>query len=608
LLPLSLGARAERDASTFLVWAPGAHKVELHVVEPFDRVFTMEAEERGYWLISTSDVPAGALYFFRLDGVDRPDPVSRSQPRGVHGPSELTEPWEPPAGFRNPPLNEYLLYELHVGTFTPDGTFDAIIPHLDRLQQLGITAIQLMPVAQFPGARNWGYDGVYPFAAQAEYGGRTGLRRLIDECHRRGLALLLDVVYNHLGPEGNYLRDFGPYFTGRHLTPWGEALNFDGPGSDEVRRYFIENALYWIGEIGVDGLRLDAVHAIHDRSAYPFLRELADRIDTYEAESGRNAYLIAESDLNDTVVVRSRDEGGHALDAQWADDLHHSIHTALTGESSGYYQDYGSLRQLATAYREGWVYSGQYSKNRQRHFGNSPAALRADQIVVCCQNHDQVGNRMQGDRLWQLAGWERAKLAASAVLLSPYVPLLFMGEEYAETAPFLYFVSHSDAALQEAVQAGRKREFAAFAAQGEPPDPQAETTFWASKLNQELVEDEWHCRMYEFYRELIGVRRNSPALMRADKEHLSVECFENENVILLRRGRPEHSTLVFLHFGAEPEDLAVDLPAGYWQKLLDSADTRWGGPGASAPAAVVSAEFDGSLSLMPWSCLVFALA
>jgi maltooligosyltrehalose trehalohydrolase len=335
-----------------------------------------------------------------------------------------------------------------VGAYTKKGTFESIIPHLDELKKLGITAIELMPVAQFPGTRNWGYDGVYPYAVQNSYGGPEGFKRLVNACHGRGLALVLDVVYNHLGPEGNYLWDFGPYFTDRYKALWGFSINFDGPHSDDVRHYFIQNALYWVTEFHVDALRVDAVHAILDFSAEPFLEELASAVHDEAKRLNRRVYLIAESALNDTRVIRSREFGGYGLDAQWNDDFHHALHTVLTGERMGYYRDFGRLQDLAKALLEGFVYSGEYSPYRRRRHGNSSRDIPAHRFVVFSQNHDQVGNRMRGERLSELVCFERTKLAAGVMTLSPFIPLLFMGEEYGETAPFQYFVSHSDPDLR----------------------------------------------------------------------------------------------------------------------------------------------------------------
>jgi maltooligosyltrehalose trehalohydrolase len=488
-------------------------------------------------------------------------------------------PWEDQY-WHGLPLQAYILYELHVGTYTAAGTFVAIIPHLDALRRLGITAIELMPIAQFPGQRNWGYDGVQPFAVQYSYGGPEGLKHFVNACHQRGLAVVLDVVYNHLGPEGNYLGSFGPYFTDNYKTPWGAALNFTGPLSDEVRRFFIENALYWITECHIDALRLDAVHAIMDCSAYPFLEELATVVHAQAARLNRQVYLIAESNLNDTRLIRPPGLGGHGLDAQWNDDFHHALHTLLTGEQAGYYQDFGTLAHLGTAWSTGYVYGGQYSSYRQRRHGHASHLVPARAFVVYAQNHDQVGNRMLGERLSQLVSFERLKLAISVVLLSPYMPLLFMGEEYGETAPFYYFVSHLDPDLVEAVRRGRRDEFTAFHWQGEPPDPQAEVTFWRSKLNHARRDQEPHRTLLAFTQELVRLRTGIAALAAMCKETMEVRSYEEQHVLYARRWSEDTEAVIVFHFGETPVSLALPIPAGYWQKRLDSADAQWQGRGS----------------------------
>ncbi|MCJ7830813.1 MAG: malto-oligosyltrehalose trehalohydrolase, partial [Desulfobacterales bacterium] len=423
------------ERTSFLVWAPKAHTVTLHILSPDERMVRFEKFPRGYHGAIVENVYPGARYMFRLDDrLERPDPASRSQPVGVHGPSEILDPhfsWEDSC-WTGLPLDRYLFYEIHVGAYTSEGTFDAIIPHLADLKELGITAIELMPLAQFPGDRNWGYDGVYPFAVQHTYGGAQGLKKLVDACHKTGLVVVLDVVYNHLGPEGNYFADYGPYFTDIYQTPWGAPLNFDGAFSDDVRRYFIENALYWITELHLDALRLDAVHAILDFSARPFLQQLAQAVKQRSRQLGRRVHLIAESALNDVRLIRQPDLGGFGLDAQWNDDFHHALHTILTGENDGYYQDFGRFDQLVKAFDDGFVYTGQYSAFRKRSHGNRSAEIPSRRFVVSSQNHDQVGNRMLGERLGALVPFEALKLAAGMVLLSPYLPLLFMGEEYGE--------------------------------------------------------------------------------------------------------------------------------------------------------------------------------
>ena len=571
----------------FLVFAPSARAVEVHLLSPAERVAGLERDVSGYHHAVVDGVNAGALFLYRLDhGVERPDPASRHQPQGVHGPSMVTESgafaWRD-REWRGIPLSSYILYELHVGTYTPEGTFDAVIPRLDSLVELGITAVELMPVAQFPGKRNWGYDGVFPFAVQESYGGPEGLKRLVDACHLRGLAVVLDVVYNHLGPEGNYLSDFGPYFSDRYRTPWGSAVNFDGPFSDEVRRYFQENALCWLREFHVDALRLDAIHGIMDCSASPFLSELAGAVRDLRKEENRMAYLIPESDLNDARIVTPRDEGGYGLDAQWSDDFHHALHTLLTGEREGYYGDFGGLGHMARAFTDGFVYSGQSSEYRRRRHGNPSRHLPAGKFVVFAQNHDQVGNRMRGERLARLVCFESLKLAAGVVLLSPFLPLLFMGEEYGEVAPFLYFVHHGDTDLIEAVRKGRKEEFAAFGWKGEIPDPQDEGTFLRSRPDPALRASGNHARLLELYRELIRIRKTDPVLSRTNREGMEVSSFEKENaLVVLRRNGPALAAAVF-HFGDAPATLPLSLPVGRWGKVLDSSDARWGGPGGAAP-------------------------
>jgi maltooligosyltrehalose trehalohydrolase len=579
----------------------------VHLLAPQERFVPMAQNARGYYEAVVEDVHPGTLYVYRLDGArERPDPASPFQPQDVHGPSQVIDPhfeWDEDR-WCGIPLRDYILYELHVGTFTPEGTFEAIIAYLSELSALGVTAIELMPIAQFPGSRNWGYDGVYPFAAQHSYGGPLGLKRLVQACHRHGLAVVLDVVYNHLGPEGNYLSEYGPYFTERYKTPWGGAFNFDGPYSDEVRRFFIDNALYWVTEFHIDALRLDAIHAILDHSAQPFLEELALALHVRAEELNRRIYAIAESALNDTRVTRPRELGGFALDAQWNDDFHHSLRVLLTGDRSGYYQDFGELDQWAKAFRDGFVYSGEYSGYRRRRYGNSSRNIPAQQLVVFAQNHDQVGNRMLGERLSQLVSFEALKLAASAVLLSPFIPLLFMGEEYGETAPFLYFISHLDSHLVEAVRRGRREEFASFAWQDTPADPQDIATFQRCQLNHQLGREGKHRVLFEFYQELIQLRRALPALANLSKEQMQVWSFAPKKVLCTQRRCEEHEAYVIFHLGKSPTSLQLPIAVGPWRKRLDSADERWQGPGSPTPAGFDS---DGEISLFlaPESCVLF---
>jgi maltooligosyltrehalose trehalohydrolase len=572
------------DRCRFRVWAPAARDVSLHLLSPTDRILRLQPEPAGrYHCALIDNVPPGSRYLLRVNGgEERPDPASRHQPDGVHGPSAVVDPtfaWTDD-DWVNPPLAEYVLYELHVGAFTPAGTFDAAIERLDELKDLGITAVEIMPVAQFPGTRNWGYDGAHPFAVQESYGGPAGLRRFVNAAHDRGLAVVLDVVYNHLGPEGNYLSQFGPYFTDCYKTPWGWAVNFDGPDSDGVREYFVENARQWVRDYHIDALRLDAVHAIVDTSATHILAELKASVP--------DAYLIAESDLNDPRLVRPPERGGYGLDAQWDDDFHHALHALLTGERAGYYADFGGVGPLAKALRENYVYTGQRAPSRRRRHGAPAGDVPAGRMVVFSQNHDQIGNRFLSDRLTAQVPFDGLKLAAGAVILSPFVPLLFMGEEYGEPAPFWYFVSHSDPALVEAVRKGRAEEFAAFERGGERPDPQSEATFAASKTDPARGRRGEGRMLRDFYRELLRLRREVPALATLSRHGIEVHHREEPPVAMTVRRAGESAAVVLLHFGERPAEAVLPVPAGTWVKRLDSAADRWRGPGERLPARIES--------------------
>ena len=580
-----LGATWLGDSRTrFVVWAPFASAVDL-VVEGSPATVRMDPFPRGYFAATVEGAPPGTRYRYRLDsdeGRTFPDPASRSQPGGVHAPSAVVDmsfDWSD-SGWHGIPLRRYVIYELHTGLFSQKGTFDGVITRLPYLRDLGVTAIELMPVAQFPGTRNWGYDGACPFAPQDSYGGPEGLQRLVDAAHRHGLAVILDVVYNHLGPEGNYLGRFGPYFTDRYHTPWGSAVNFDGRGNDEVRRYFIENALMWVTDYHIDALRLDAVQAIFDASARPFLAELAEAIHARATELHRHIYLIAESDLNAPRFVRSPERGGYGLDAQWSDDCHHALHALLTGERQGYYEDFGRVEHLARALAHGYTYAGHYSNYRGARHGGPLGSVPGASIVVCAQNHDQVGNRMLGERLASLVPFESLKLAAGTVLLSPFVPLMFMGEEYGETAPFQYFVSHTDPALVDAVRQGRQAEFAAHRWEGEPPDPQAIETFEACRPRLDRATRGQHALLLEFYRELSRIRAEHPALPAHSTADVDVQFDDSRGTLTYRVCGPGGADLLVLaNFSEAPAEMHNPF-AGNPRMLVDSADRRWGGPGA----------------------------
>ncbi|HEY9629671.1 MAG TPA: malto-oligosyltrehalose trehalohydrolase [Coleofasciculaceae cyanobacterium] len=596
---------------TFTLWAPLLETASVHIVSPKERLIPLERQSQGYWQVTLEDVEPGTLYFYQINGeTDRPDPASQAQPEGVHGPSAVVDhhfEWTD-ATWKNLPLAEMAIYELHIGTFTPEGTFDAVIARLPELKELGITTIEIMPIAQFPGSRNWGYDGVYLYGVQMSYGGVQGLKRLVNACHEQGMAVFLDVVYNHFGPEGNYVWSFAPYFTDKYKTPWGNAINFDGPHSYGVRNYLIENALYWFQQCHIDGLRLDATDNLFDFGAKHFLRELVETTEQFSQQQGRKFYLTAESDLNDPRWVRPIEVGGFGLDAQWNDDFHHAVHALITGESFGYYGDYGKPDHLAKSYTKNFVYTWDYSELRQRHHGGDPSDCPPSQFVVCCQNHDQVGNRLKGDRLSHLVSFEAQKLAAAAVLLSASVPLLFMGEEYGETSPFLYFVSHSDPDLVAAVRKGRKEEFAAFHAEGEADDPQSEETFERSKLNWDLRQQGQHQQLWQFYRTLLKLRKEIPALSHPDRHSLEAIASPEDHLVKLRRWQGNSQVLCLLNFNTQPVETNLTLPPGLWKKVLDSTETTWGGSGSDLPEMIptqrdiVSQQL---LKLQPQSVVVY---
>jgi maltooligosyltrehalose trehalohydrolase len=591
----------------FTVWAPRVSSLHVALMDSGRRVQLQQCG-RGYYSGTVQDVSPGTRYRFILnDQQERADPASRFQPEGVFGPSEIVNPsafrWTDHQ-WRGIPLHDYLFYELHVGTYSSSGTFEGILDHLEKLKALGITAIELMPIAQFSGDRNWGYDGVFPFAAQNTYGGPHGLQHLVDACHRSGLAVVLDVVYNHLGPEGNFLSDFGPYFTNRYQTPWGEAINFDGPASDEVVRYFVENALYWLRDLHIDALRLDAIHGIFDRNAQPFLALLSAAVEDLARKTKRHIHLIAESDLNDPGFVRPRSEGGYGLTAQWNDDFHHSLHALQTGERMGYYADFGSIHHLQKALSNGYVYTGQYSEFRKRRHGASSTGIAPSQLVVFSQNHDQVGNRMLGERSTALMTFDALKLSAGTVLLSPNIPLLFMGEEYGETAPFLYFTSHADRKLAMAVREGRREEFSSFHSDGTPPDPQATSTFIRSKLDHTLPERGHHRTLLTLYEELIQLRKAVHGFCHPNPTCFEVSDCTDSKALRLQRAVQNSEVLVLFNYGGEELDCSSEIPLGLWCKCIDSADRKWMGPGSKIPNEISHSGF-APLMLAPKSFCAF---
>lgn len=607
---LSFGARPVDGGILFRAWAPLATDLAVRIIAPRQATFAMERDEDDVFSVLVPDLAPGAEYFYVIDGArERPDPVSRSQPRGVHGPSRVVDPdaysWTENA-WEGLKLEDYLIYELHTGTFSGEGTFAGIAAKLPYLRELGITAVELMPVAEFPGTRNWGYDGACLYAPHTAYGGVDGLKALVDACHRQGLAVIVDVVYNHLGPEGSYLGDYAPCFTSRYRTPWGDAINFDGPLSDGVRRFFVENALYWLTEYQVDALRLDAVHGIYDFGARHLLRELSDAFHRQARGLGRRAWLIAESDLNDVRVINPAGRGGHELDAQWNDDFHHALHTLLTGDRQGYFADFGRLDDLRKAIAEGFVYDGRRSIYRRRRHGNSSAANAGRQFVAFAQNHDQIGNASTGLRMASRISLAGQKLAALILLCTPNLPLLFMGQEYGATTPFLFFTSFPDSTLGHAVSEGRRAEYAKFYEDQPFPDPQAPETFDDSCLDWTEPAGPPHRELLDFYRTLIALRKATPALANCRKDLTRVRSDESGRWIVIHRRDPAASpALIAANLGSSPVD--VPIPRGPRKRLAlwtgtrpDTGDAEGEPPPATVAAGtrkIILAPLSGALYL-----------
>ncbi len=553
---------------TFRVWAPSAKKVGVQV----DGLrVTMEAsKDDGWWRAEVSGCGPWSDYGFLVNDDEKvyPDPRSLWQPGGVHGLSRVYDhcafAWSD-EGFKAAPLGSAIVYELHVGTFTREGTLDAAIEKLEALKDLGITHVELMPVASFPGDYGWGYDGVALFAVNENYGGPDALKRFVNATHRRGMAVLLDVVYNHFGPSGNYTGKFGPYVNAEVRTPWGEAVNLDGAWSHEVRRFFCDNATMWMREFHMDGLRLDAVHALMDRTAFHFLEQLALETKALEAELGRPLVLIAESDSNDPRVVTERDQGGYGIDAQWSDDFHWALYALLAREKQGgHYSDFGSMKQLAKAMEETFVFDGAYSHYRRRTHGKPAKHLPQNRFLGYIQNHDQVGNRAAGERFPEVAGFDRAKVAAAIVFMSPFIPMIFMGEEWAASAPFQYFASHQNAELARRVAEGRKKELKKFGWDLERmPDPEERETFERSKLDWDEAGTGRHAEMLAWYRELIALRRSTPELNDGGPGHARAACGGEPGWISIERG----NTRLLCNLGAE----AHAFPLGEGERVLLSS-------------------------------------
>jgi len=577
----SLGINFHENASpTIKVWAPHARSIAI-VVERKSDISLMKMQY-GFWQAKCPDILPGDRYKLKINNKDSfPDPASLSQPDGVHDSSEAIDlnfirsirdhNW------KGISTRDLIIYELHVGTFTPEGTFSALKEKLSYLKELGINAIKIMPVAAFPGNRNWGYDGVFSFAVQASYGGAVELAKLIKSCHENGIAVILDVVYNHLGPEGNYLNAFGPYFTGKYQTPWGKAINFDDAWCDGVRQYFLENALMWLRDFHIDGLRLDAVHAIKDFGPKHFLRELSENVQLLNQKSGSRHFLIGECDLNDTRFINPISKDGFGLDAQWCDEWHHALHAKITGEKKGYYADFGDLQHLVKSFNHAYVYNGTYSNLRKKVFGTSTVGQPGEKFVIFTQNHDQTGNRMLGDRLSSMVDFETLKLAAGAMFVSPFIPMLFMGEEYAEDNPFLYFISHGDKHLVEQVRKGRKREFRDFMKDASPPDPFAESTFDQSKLKWDFDQHDKKSKMLAFYQKCIRLRKTERLTQPGNRDQLLARESDKETIILTRK-EDKDLLVVIMNFSEQQfheniSELGNSIP----ELLLYSAHKEWGG-------------------------------
>jgi len=598
----AIGAHYRGDNKCeFIVWAPLLEALSLSMVSQSPREVKLQRDQEGYFSAMIDNVAPGTKYFYNLMGKLLPDPASYYQSEDVFGPSSVVDheafDWQD-KDWKGVILKNMIIYELHIGTFTPEGTFESAEKRLDDLVDLGITALEVMPVAQFPGERNWGYDGVFPFAVQHSYGGPQAFKKFVDACHRRGLAVILDVVYNHLGPEGNVLQQYMPVFTDKYRTPWGKAINYDDAYSNGVRNYFIQNALYWMEHYHIDALRLDAIHGIFDMGAKHFLRELAERVEDFSILKERKFYLIAESDLNDRRIVLDAQREGYAIDAQWSDDFHHAIHAVLTKENSGYYQDFGSIEQIVKAMKEGFVYSGEYSPYRKRCHGSPSNDILSEKLVVCLQNHDQVGNRLHGERMASLVPFEALKLAAGAMILSSYIPLIFMGEEYDESAPFTYFMSFYDDKLIEAVRQGRAREFADFGWKEEPVDPWSKETFLKAKLN-------WQSRLkgeskaiLSFYKKLIELRKTIPALSNLNKDSMHIGI--HDSVVSIKRYWQDSSIYILMNFDNQKLRKSSDFIMG--KKIIDSSEENWNGSGTHLPEIINPEEI---LIINPFQFIVY---
>ena len=573
----------EKSRVEFCVYAAGRQEVSLLLNSGgFAEEISMSPLGKDIYRATVEGRGLELLYKFFLKGKEGgafPDPYSHYQPGGVHGFSQVVDHdayrWNDQE-WRGIEWEKAVIYELHPGTFTPEGTFAGIAEKLDYLMELGINTLELMPLTQTPGRWNWGYDGVNLFSVNHNYGHPDDLKYLIDCCHRRGLAVILDIVYNHFGPEGNYLGKFGPYFTGKYETPWGAAVNFDDEGCAAARRMVLDSIRHWIERYHFDGLRLDAVHAIHDRSRPHILEEIAAAARELEKRLGRRIVIIAETDANDVRLIKRAGEGGYGIDAQWMDDFHHTVHTALTGEDKGYYRDYGRIEDLEKVYQN-FLYTGEYSHFWKKNRGSDAAAVPGSRFVVAIQTHDQVGNRARGERLSQLVDFPYLKAAAGLLFTAPYIPMLFMGEEYAEENPFLFFTDYQDPALKKAVAEGRREEFASFGWR-DIPNPEEKASYLNSRLTPREKWRRHQAQMFNYYRDLITLRREHPVLKAPDKAGTAVKVDPASRLVrITRRGR-ERTVTALANLGRQP--VTISRPPG--KEIFNSEEARYGGRGKEA--------------------------
>ncbi len=597
-----VGIRFRGDLSQIRVWAPMAKKVSCRLDKNGVEI-PLNPEQYGYWYAESNLITAGDLYKISVDGKEFPDPASRSQPEGVHGPSQVVDlefPWTD-QNYQPIAQSDFIIYELHVGTFTSSQDFDGVIEKIPYLKDLGITAIEIMPVAQFPGERNWGYDGVFPFAVQQSYGGATEFQRFINACHEVNIAVILDVVYNHIGPEGNYLPNFGPYFTDKYHTPWGEALNYDDRFCHGQRDFVLNNVRMWLEDFHIDALRMDAVHAIKDFSAVHILQEIRKETDEIIVRSGKQRFLSIECDLNDRRFLDPLAKNGFGMDAQWLDEFHHALRVTVGEAKRGYYEEFNGLDDLAKAYEKAYVFDGNYSFHREKFFGTDTNGISGNRFIVFCQNHDQVGNRMLGDRAASLYSKERTRLMAFAVFMSPYLPLLFMGEEWGTERDFPYFVSHGDPELVELVRAGRKQEFEDFHTDSQIPDPQDEAIFRKAILDWDELNLESYQQHLLYYKSLIAFRKTNPLMKNLQRDELTVESLHDKNILLLHVKKDDSCMCIIMNFSNNTQQ--INLPTDQrWKLIFDTNEMNTGNLIATDtfPAAEVVS--------LPWSGNVYTSA